>query len=100
MREHRVDDDGMALDENARRALDEDFVDLPGHLRPVGAFRQPIGFLDLEKLLPQHVCPQHDGAGLRRDGRGERARQHGLSGSGQSADSDQRRGGGVDRPLR
>ena len=45
---HRVGHHRMALRKNAGGALHQDFVDLFGNFGPVGAFRQPIHFADLE----------------------------------------------------
>ncbi len=100
MRKHCVHHDGMALGNNPDRTLHQGLVNLFGDFRSVCALGQSIRFIDFEQLLSQHVAAQYDGPRKRRDIRGERARQNGFPGSGQSADRNQRRRRGVDRLAR
>jgi hypothetical protein len=65
VRKDGVDDDRMTLRKNANCALSESLVNLPGDLWFVRGLREPIGFVDLKKLLPQYVTSQHDGSRIR-----------------------------------
>src|SRR3954464_11834209 len=52
---HRIDHGGMTLIEDRRSALHEDFVNLLGNLRSIGALGQRFGFAAPEQLFSQDV---------------------------------------------
>lgn len=92
--EHAVDDRRMALGQHTPGALGQCLVNAGRRLGRVCGWRQPVRVGDTEHLLANDVAAQHDGAGLRSDGRREYACQNRLPGAGQSAHRDEAGSGG------
>lgn len=76
---HCIRHDGMALRKNPESLLLEGFVDLPGNIRPIRAFGQPVSLTDPKQLLSHDVGAQDNGSRQRCEAGRDAARQDGFS---------------------